>query len=114
MKFANNIDKDILAAVQEGTHGLITNNMIKCSKSVVPNALHFVNEGKAVEFCLGSMYSPSDIVTHCWIEVNDQVIQTRVPDPNIELFKKYHITLAPNDLEAAKHDIKELIDFINM
>ena len=112
--FANNIEKDILTAVANTDVPTepVTDNYIKCSKSVVPNALYYISKGEQVEFFLGTIGSPLvSLVTHCWIEHNNVVAQTRVSSPDVKLFKNFSIMLS-SDIETAKKEIRELIDFL--
>lgn len=113
IQFLNNINKDILNTVASGDIKEITDNYVKCSKSVVPNALYQVSEGNDVYFCLGSMGEPSTMITHCWIEVDGKVIQTRVPYPHIKLFRKASVKLPAYNVEKAKTYITDLINKIS-
>lgn len=108
--FANHIDTDILTALEAEEFIPVINNWVKCSKSVVPNALANVAEGELVEFCLGTIGSPcSNLIAHCWVEIDGQVLQTRVSAPNVKLYKNFSITLTPGDVEKAKEEIKSFI-----
>lgn len=111
-KFLNNIDQDILSSLKDAVPELITNNSVKCSKSVVPNALYYVDKGEDVEFVLGSMHLPMKPITHCWIKHNGEVLQTRVPEADVKLIPKFTIMLTPNDIETSKEQIKHLISSI--
>ena len=110
--FANNIDKDILDVLNGPYDAPVTNNFVKCSKSVVPNALYYVSQGEDVEFCLGNINSPYRQITHCWIVHNGKIVQTRVPTSDVKLIKKFSIDLVPNDVEESIKKIRELITSI--
>ena len=67
-RFVNHIDTDILDSLQTAVPTLVTDNNVKCSKSVVSNALYFLSQGKEVKFCLGAFSFPFlTAITHCWI-----------------------------------------------
>lgn len=110
--FITNIDKDILDSLDCSYDAPVTDNFVKCSKSVVPNALYYVSQGENVEFCLGNMKLPYKQISHCWIVHNGEIAQTRVPDPNVKLVTQFSIPLIPNDVEGSKERIKSLVTSI--
>ena len=111
--FANNIDRDIVDSIDTPYDSPVTNNNIKCSKSVVANALYYVSKGESVEFCLGNIQLPSKQITHCWIEHNDKVAQTHVPSADVKLIKKFSTMLVANDVNASREKILQLIKLVN-
>lgn len=110
--FANNIDKDIIDSIDCSYDAPVTNNFIKCSKSVVPNALYYVSQGEEVEFCLGNIELPYKQITHCWVVHNGEVAQTRVPKPDVKLVTKFSTKLVPNNVEESRKLILELVNSI--
>ena len=110
--FGNNIDNDILDLIDCDYSNPVTNNSVKCSKSVVPNALYYVSQGEDVYFCLGNIGLPFKPITHCWVEHNGKITQTHVSSPNVKLIKKFSVKLIPNDIEGSKNKILELIKSI--
>lgn len=110
--FTTNIDKDILDSLDCSYDAPVTDNFVKCSKSVVPNALYYVSQGENVEFCLGNMKLPYKQISHCWIVHNGEIAQTRVPDPNVKLVTQFSIPRIPNDVEGSKERIKSLVTSI--
>lgn len=110
--FANNIDRDIIDSIDTPYDSPVTNNNIKCSKSVVANALYYVSMGESVEFCLGNIQFPCKQITHCWIEHNGEVAQTHVPSEDVKLIKKFTTMLVPDDVNASKEKILQLVNRI--
>lgn len=122
-KFASNIDSAILDNIDsELPTELITNstsNNTHCGKSAVKNALYLVSIGKEAKFCLGNMYQagrPPELlgqIKHCWVEYSGGVVQTHLPPQKIELLLRYSVDLVPNDVEASKKLIVDLVNGIN-
>lgn len=112
-RFSNNIDKQILRLLDTVDYSRpITQNNVKCSESAVINALYYVNQGKSVIFNLGYIGAKMSSITHCWIEVDGQIIQTHVPYEDVRLITAYSVKLLPNDVEAAKTKIKTLVESV--
>jgi rubrerythrin len=112
--FANNIDTDILNGLSsEIPEKPILGGMLKCSKSAPLNALYFVSQGEEVTFKLGNISLPAKQITHCWVEHNGEIAQTRHNSDGSDLITKFSIDLLPNDLAASKKLIADLIKSIN-
>lgn len=116
-RFANHIDTDILTAVETSDIRHVVDNNVKCSKSVVPNALYFAAQGKSVEFCLGTLGMPfRTLIGHCWIECDGQVIQTGVPTVKIpgmkevKPYKNFSVKLPANNVDVAKKTIQSFVE----
>lgn len=117
LKFYNNIDTDILANLSGDLPTDFERSFsTKCSTSATKNALYLVSNGEPVKFVLGTIGKSSvdynGPITHCWLVYKGKIIQTRnksVDDLN-ELFS---VDLAPNDIEASKKIIADLVNSIN-
>ena len=119
-KFASSLDSIILRNINsELPAALITSNDIPCGESAVKNALYLVSIGKEAKFCLGNIDAPAGTGkplpynTHCWVEHSSGILQTHLPRPNVELILKYSVDLVPNDVEASKKLIIDLVNGIN-
>ena len=113
-KFANNIDKDIISGLNSSVpEEPVLGGMMKCSKSAPLNALYYISKGENVEFKLGNIRLPLSQITHCWIEHNGEVAQTRNDMPDSDLKTKFSVKLVPNDIEKSKKLIIDLVNSIN-
>ena len=113
-RFANNIDLDIINGLNsEIPEQPILGGMVKCSKSAPLNALYYVSQGEEVKFNLGNIELPMKQITHCWVEHNGEVAQTRNNRPNSDLILKVSVDLIPNDIEKSKQLIINEINKIN-
>lgn len=87
-KYVNNIDKDILDAINSPLDKLYKNT--KCSKSVGTLLdKYFYEDDKPLKLCLGNIKSKEDktnskAITHVWIEVDGKVKETNFPDGDYE------------------------------
>ena len=119
-KFASSLDSIILRNINsELPAKLITNNDTPCGESAVKNALYLVSIGESAKFCLGNIDAPAGTGkplpynTHCWVEYSSGILQTHIPRDKVELILKYSIDLVPNDIEASKKLIVDLVNGIN-
>lgn len=112
--FANNIDKDIISGLaQDVPDNPVLAPMVKCSKSAVANALYYVSKGEEVKFNLGNIKAPLNQIAHCWIEHNGEIAQTRNTMPELDLVTRFSVNLVPNDVDASKKLIIDLVNSIN-
>lgn len=114
IKFLNSIDSDIVADIDSAVPAQVTDNNIKCSKSVVPNALYCLSQGKSAKLCIGTLGLPlKTIATHCWVESEGEKLQTRVPNlgkVQVKTFETASVELTPGDLEESKKQIKNFMN----
>lgn len=111
INFSNNIKQDLINGVNSDPK-LITNKLVKSSKSAIPNALYYVDKGEEVNLCIGNANKKNpNINTHVWVEHNKQVAQTGIPkDFNGQLFPNIRIGLIPHGIEASKEKIKTTLE----
>lgn len=121
--FKNFIYDNLLNVADNAEPKLITNYMIKCSKSAIPNALYYVNKGEDVVLRLGNMKDPvKGVVSHVWVEHNGDIIQTFGSNVDQKFIDNYatkdklhpyiSIALVPGDVEASREKIKDKLSKI--
>lgn len=116
-KFANNIDINILDNLKlDPPEDFERKFTTKCSESATKNALFLVSKGEPVKFVLGTIGDRAENytgpITHCWLEYKGKIIQTR-NDSTENLGEMFSIDLIPNDIEASKKLIVDLVNSIN-
>jgi hypothetical protein len=56
--------------------------------------------------------SKSKLISHCWVEHNGEVAQTNNIS-NMNIIATYCVELVPNDIDASKKLIVDLIETVN-